>query len=341
MNINLILQNEFVDNLFFFNSDSEVKNDLYEFIISDFSGYDLICDFNDEYDYNRALQENPIWELLIDKINSVKFNGKLSSCLYEDVFYENIGEHNLFLTRYDKGECEKLSQSRGYLFLSEDNIDNVWVNYTKDKRTNSLKVSNSDIIPDILRLNCWDKLNQYLSPLTSIVIFDKYILNDSSGQKMTDNLFPLLEKLLQNMLKTNKVTISIICEPKGWDIVNRHTMLNSFIESLGYTSVKVNIIKHCKAFYPQGLEGLHGRVILTNYLHIRSDDSFNFFCKNRVNNDADVKVNFNLSSINKCFYEKDLMDLKKYVKRLSNNPNNPKEEYRILYYPSKSNYLLN
>lgn len=341
MKTNLVLQNEFIENLFVNQNESDIKKDLYDFIISDFSGFDLICDFNDENEYNQAVQENPIWELLLDKIDNIEFNKNLEKALKDDEFYKKIGEHNLFLLQLKKEECSKLSREKGYIFLTDENIDDVWLNFTKEKRNNILKVSNSEIIPEELRFDSWSKLDNFCPPLTSILIFDRYILNDESGQKLKHNLFPLLLKLLQNISNEKDITISIICEPRDWDIESRQKQLNAFLLSNGFTNASINIIKHCKAFYPSNFEGLHGRIILTNYMHIRSDDSFNFFNNKTINNDADIKINFSLSSKNKCFYKKELIDLKRYISKLVNNSENPKEEYKLLYYPSKKNYLLN
>lgn len=340
MKTNLVLQNEFLEKLFFIQDESEAKKDLYEFITSDFSGYDLICDFKDENEYKLAVLENPIWELILDKIDNVVFNKNLSTEIKGDDFYIDLGEHNIFLTQFKSQECSNLSKKKGYLFLSAENIDDIWLNYIKEKRNSVFKVSNSELIPEELKFNRWSKLDHYCAPLTSIIVFDKYILNDGSSQKLEHNLFPLLDKLLQNISKETVVTISIVSEPKGWDIAKRQKQLKEYLIFKGFSNASINIIKHFKAFYPNNFEGLHGRLILTNYIHIRSDDSFNYFNNKRVNNDADIRIKFSLSSPNKFFYKKELIDLKRYIDRLENDPNNPKEEYRILYYPSKNNFLL-
>lgn len=337
----MILENEFIEQLFLNQSDNEIIKDFYEFILSDFTGYNLICDFNNTDEYEKAVSENPIWELILDKIDKIIFNSSLKTEIEHNDFYETIGEHNIFLTTHSEKKCSDLSNKKGYIYLSDENISTVWNDYTKDKRNNTFKVSNSDIIPDELKFNCWSKLTDFSKPLTSILIFDKYILNDISHQKMIHNIFPLFDNLLHNINKNKDITITIICEPKNWNIEQRQKQVNAFFVSKGFTNVTVNIIKHLKVFYPNNFEGLHGRVIFTNYYHLRSDDSFNYFNKKRINNDVDLKINFCLSKTNKLFYMKELSDIKRYVSKLNNDPNNPKEEYKILFYPNKVNYLLN
>lgn len=341
MKTTMVLENDFIEQLFVTYEDNEVKKDFYDFLLSDFNGYNLICDFNSSDEYEQALRDNPIWEHILDKIDNITLNSSLKSDIQNIDFYKTIGEHNIFLTTYSEKECNDLSEKKGYIYLSDDNIENIWFAYTKDKRNNIFKVSNSDIIPDELKFNSWSKLDNFSKPLTSILIFDKYILNDISRQKLSQNLFPLLERLLHNIKKDKEITVTIICEPKNWRIQERQKQINAFFKSKGFTNIEVNIIKHLKVFYPKNFEGLHGRVIFTNYYHIRSDDSFNFFNNKKVNNDADIKINFSLSAMNKCFYEKELKDIKKYISKLSNNHDNPIEEHKILYFPNKKNHLLN
>lgn len=340
MTTTMILENEFIEQLFLNQSDNKIIEDFYEFILSDFAGYNLICDFNNSDDYEKAVSENPIWELILDKIDTVIFNSSLKTEIQDDQFYETIGEHNIFLTTHCEKTCSDLSYEKGYIYLSDENISTVWESYTKDKRNNMFKVSNSEIIPDELKFNCWSKLENFSKPLTSIIIFDKYILNDISRQKMIHNIFPLFNYLLHNINKEKDITITIICEPKDWNIEHRQKQINAFFISKGFSNIKVNIIKHFKTFYPNGFEGLHGRVIFTNYYHLRSDDSFNYFNNKKVNNDADLKINFCLSKTNKFFYMKELSDIKRYVSKLKNNPKSPKKEHRLLFFPNKINYLL-
>jgi len=48
-----------------------------------------------------------------------------------------------------------------------------------------------------------------------------------------------------------------------------------------------------------------------------------------------------LPAKNRFFFKKELTDIKRYVAKLSNNPEMPKEEHKLLFYPDKKNYLLN
>jgi hypothetical protein len=341
MKTTMILENEFIEQLFLTNTDNDVKKDFYDFLLYEFAGYNLICDFKNKEDYIKAVEENPIWELILDKIDDIRLNASLKKDILTNDFYKPIGEHNIFLTTYTEKECIDLSKDNGYIYISNKNIENVWSDLTKDKRNNIFKVTNDVIIPDEYKFNSWSKLDNFSKPLTSILIFDKYILNDISQQKLSHNLLPLLDRLLQNVKKDNEVTVSIVSVPKDWCIEKRQKRLNAFFISKGFKNIKINIIKYFKVFKPTKSDGLHGRVIFTNYYHIRSDDSFNYFNGRNINNDADIKINFSLSSMNKCFYEKELKDIKNYISKLSNDPDNPKEEYKTLYFPNKRNNLLN
>ena len=73
----MILENEFIEELFLTQSDNNIIKDFYDFILSDLTGYNLICDFNDSDEYEKAVIENPIWELILDKIDNIDFNSSL------------------------------------------------------------------------------------------------------------------------------------------------------------------------------------------------------------------------------------------------------------------------
>lgn len=339
MRTNVILQNEFLENIFVNQTETNEITDFYSFFISELSGYNLICDFEDVADYENAIEENPIWELIIDKINTVTFDVDLYNSMQNDLFYIGLGEHNIFLTNYSLEGCQKLIDKYGFIYLSYDNINIVWSGFLKDKRTCTFKVTKSDIIPDNKRFDTWNKLDCFCPPLRSIVIFDKYILNDNTGQRISENLFPLLDRLLQNTSRSISISLSIICEPRNWTLENRQKAIVRYLKSdLGFKSCNVNVIRHNKSvYYRKKIDGLHGRVILTNYSHIRCDDSFNLFSGLNVNNDADLKLSFSLINEVKCFYEKELSDLGKYIDLLKNNANHPDESLRELFYPNKYN----
>lgn len=340
----LIVEADFITNLFInLNNGCENTDDLYRFLTADFRDYTLICDFKDIDEYQKASSENPIWELILDKIDKIVFDKNLQTKLDNDKFYKKIGEHNLFLTNLNKDTCQTLTDERGYLYFCTDNIKDNWNVFRQCKNSFKLKVTHSKLIPDPIKLDTWEKIEKFSHPLTSIVIFDKYILKDSSNQKMIDNICPLLEKILGKKPALKTINITVITELKTTEkFKEKHELISEWLKKKGIENFSLNIIKHHKRLYPSDFEGLHSRFILTNCFHVSATDSFNFFKSNgKVNNDVDVIFNFSFRKENAFFYKKELNDLRRYVSSLSNNPTSMDEECKETYFPSKDNYLFN
>ena len=336
----LIVENEFIEDLFLTQDENELRKDLYEFLNNDYSGYHLICNFKSQIEYEQALNENPIWEIILDKFETIEYKDTLKIEL-ECKSQKNI--HSLFLLNISKEECESLTSKFGHLIISNTNLEEKWSTFLSLRKGIQYKVTKSELIPDNIKMDNWKKMNQFYNPINSIIIFDKYVLNDSSNQKMVKNLLPLLELILENKKNISPIDITIIAEPKefGYCIKERYNFIKKHLEEKSITNFNLNIIKHYKEFYPRDFEGLHSRFILTNYFHFKSDDSFNYFKNNgKVNNDADIRISFNLNKNNDCFYKKELNDLKMYLSKINNNIDAPQEKHKLMFYPHKENLLI-
>lgn len=340
----LIAEKKFISDLIS-SPKCETMLDFIEFLKNDFFGYDLICDFSNVDEYQSASIDNPLWELLLDKYNNIKFVPTLSNEIKDDSFYTTIGEQNIFLTDHSLQVCDDLRLERGYIYMNVSNLSVHWENF-KNFHTAGVhfKITNSTLIPNNQKLDCWTKLNNFLSPLTSLIFFDKYILEDKANQKMTDNLFPILDLVCRNSDRLKKpLNITIITELKSRsNIEDYHSKINSYLHENNYSNVQLNIIKHNKAYYPANFEGLHSRFILTNYFHFKCDGSFNFFKQNgKINVDTDLRIDFSLSKKHRHFYKKELNDISEYVRRLTNNPSHPNFDMKFMYYNNSQNYLFN
>ncbi len=313
------------------------------FLKNDFFGYYFICDFSTAEEYNDAIKENPLLEIFMDKFIDIKFNPDIENDIFTDEFYNGIGEQNIFLINKSKDECDFLSKNRGYIYLSLSNINEKWELFSKLIEGIHLKVTRSNLIPEENKLDSWNKISNYLTHSTSLIIFDKYILKDSTNQKMQDNLFPLIDIISsQNKYKkpTNITIITELNENKD-EIIRKYNLIDSYLKSKHIYHLKINIIKHNKAFYARNFEGLHSRFILSNYFHLKCDDSFNFFKSNQnINNDADPRISFSLSKRHSCFFDKELNDVRNYIERLENNEQNPSNDLKIMYHEDKRNYLI-
>jgi hypothetical protein len=336
----LIMDNQFIDDLFLTQDDNDTRKDLFEFLINDYSGYHLICNFKNEIEYQKALNENPIWEIIIDKFDTIDYKG-IIDIEAECESKKNI--HGLFLLDITEEKCITLTDKFGHLIISNNTIEKNWNNITSLRKGVRFKVTKSNEIPHNQKMDNWSKMIDYYNPINSLVIFDKYVLNDVSNQKMTKNILPFLELLLVDKKSVSPIDLTIITEPKenSYCIIKRYDFIKNHLNSKGITNFNLNIVKHYKVFYPKDFEGLHSRFILTNYFHFKCDDSFNFFKNNgKVNNDADIRISFNLNKDDDCFFKKELQDLKIYLSKIDNNPESPKNSHKLMFYPNKENLLF-
>lgn len=337
----LIAEKNFVENLFICQNNSEAHEDLYSFVSRDYSGYQLFCDFQDFDEYKIAMDENPIWELLIDKFDNIHYSDVIKP---EDICDNNSILQGVFLIDNDK-RCKDWQDKYELIFVSFPEIESIWTKFKELRRGFQLKVTKSDLIPSDNKLDDWSKIQPFCNPMKDIIIFDKYILGDKDNQRLIHNLFPLLERILIQKKTITPSYITIITEKGKWDnfcIEQRHKAIVNHLNSKGITNFKLNIIKYTKAIYPKGSEGLHSRFILSSYFHIKCDDSLNFFKPNgQINNDADVRVNFTLNNLESKFFIKELNDIKFYLGKVENNLNHPDDDRKLMYYPDKLNPLLN
>lgn len=340
--ISLIIQNEFINDLFLLSSQSDEIDSFIKFLRKDLPKYEVICDFSKIEEYIKASEENPIWEMIADKINSISYNDNLDNDIKNLSYNSSIGQHNIFMVNTNKQETEKLSQQTGYAFFCIDNVSTEWPKFKSCKNGIQFKITNDPIIPNDVRLDSWSKLLQFSTPINSIIIFDKYLMVDKTNQKLKDNLYPFLEILTSNNKTIRPLQITIISEFGNDCIKSKHQGIIDYLNSKNISNIEINIIKHHKGFYPSNFEGLHSRFILTNYFHYKCDDSFNFFKSNgNVNNDADLRINLNIVKKNQHFYQKEVNDLKAYLAKIKNDPTYPSPEYREMFYPSNTNPLLN
>lgn len=341
--ITIATTRHFLDTLFANSDKDEYHRDLNSFLKNEVFDVRLICDFESIDEFTEALIDNPFWELLMDKNNEVHFNPQLNSDLNDNDFYEKLSEENFFFSSLSLKACKLLSVTRGYIYISSEDISSSWKPIKFIRENSLLKVTNDANFPTNKKFDDWDKIDNYIVPSTAILIFDKYIFSDSTNQKLSDNLFKLLKKLCLNNKLLKPITLTIISEfANDKKVFEAYEKLETFFIHEKVYNVRFNVIKHDKSKYPLGFEGLHYRLILTNNLRIKCDDSFNFFKRNgRINNDADIHISLLMCRVRRCFYEKELGQIKQYISSLKNLAIENKFIDQIFYHPDKMNYLIN
>ena len=140
----------------------------------------------------------------------------------------------------------------------------------------------------------------------------------------------------------NNLRIMSISEFKEDEISKEYDKINEYLLKKGFNNFGLCLIHHSKAFYPRKFEGLHSRFILSNYVHIRSNDSFNFFKDNgTINNLADIDIHFSLTKRNYDSYRADLDAIKTYVGKIKNEMNCSKKNLKTTFYKDRKSALLN
>lgn len=334
MEATFILKKEVVDDLFI--RENEFKSFI-KFIKKNFRNYTLITNYDSEQEFIEHSQENPILEILLDRFKNIKYLNNLDTLIKDKTILNYSSKRCIVICDFDHQICADYSENKGILFFNLSSLKN-WNLFEDIIYAKSLKVTNDSSYPINLKFRNFDDITKYLKFCDSIIIFDKFIFENKTNQRIIKNLFPLLESALKI---NNNLDIMIVSEFKEEEITNHHKNILDFFSTKGYKNFKLNLIHHEKAFYPRKFDGLHSRCILSNYIHIRSNDSFNFFKDNgEFNNLADIDIKFNLTTDNSYSYLKDLEAIKVYLSKIKNNPNCPNKAMKITYFKDNKNQLV-
>lgn len=335
MDTTFILQKEVVDDLFI--REDEFKSFI-KFIKKNFRNYTLITNYNNEQEFIKHSLDNPILEIIIDKFDKIKYISNLTSLLEDKTILNYTSKQSIIICNISEIICNDYLDNHGLLFFNLSSLKN-WHLYDEIMFSKSIKVTRDANYPNNLKFSNFIDITKYLKYCNSLVIFDKFLFEDKADQKVVNNLYPLIESVLKS---NDKMEIMIISEFKDEKITQYYESLKKHLISKGFSNFKLNLVHHYKAFYPKKFEGLHSRFILSNYVHIRSNDSFNFFKDNGdFNNLVDIDIKLNLTTENSYSYKKDLEAVKIYVSKIKNEENCPNKNLRVTFCKNKINNLLN
>lgn len=165
----------------------------------------------------------------------------------------------------------KYRNKNGYLFAFKDDLLSTWeqLSLLPLKLKYSVRKSNEYKQQSFLS---WSKLSDYITPFTDVVLVDNYILNDPS-------LIPSnLEKIMLELDKATpvKYRFSIFTFEGGRDKLDGQAAFNNLMEIKQRLQLKCDL----ELIIASRAVKEHDRGIFTNYLTIRSGDSFNYFDSN-------------------------------------------------------------
>ena len=169
----------------------------------------------------------------------------------------------------------------------------------------------------------WEELKRYVLKATDIIIADNYILSDYLI--WSPNLIKIISELCANRNNMN-VTIVTFNNPRSpFDLEKMHEQL---IEELKMNNLResINIVLLNKELKE------HDRAIFTNYVRIRSGDSFNLFSSSGEIITKGTELNFEtlIDSENYELYKINLNALQEKVTLTSENLMVIKHENRLL-----------
>lgn len=127
------------------------------------------------------------------------------------------------------------------------------------------------------KMNKWDELSQYISPLSDIILVDQYIL--SNPDVYEPNLYSLLERIC-SIVNNGQINIVIFTLPENYLKETKITFVPEFekvIQNIKQRIKKVTGVNPNVTFILSKDLQEHDRTLFTNMKFYVSGDSFNYF----------------------------------------------------------------
>ena len=277
-------------------------------------------------------QLNDFDKLMLTQLNRGRGNARISNVKTPFSSHNHEIKCNNPLTFYclaeeDEASRNKYRKKNGYLFAFNDDLFSSWekLSLLPYKKKHSIR---KDLDKNLQSFTSWSKLSDYLTPFTDVVIIDNYIFNDPS-------LIPSnLEKILTELDKATPVKYNVTIytfEGEGVNKINGRTVSDTLSEIKERLKLRCNIELIIAKRYVKE----HDRGIFTNYLTIRSGDSFNYFNSKGEIISKGTDLTFNtLADLEEC--EAVFITLSE----LSKNVNEIKEKYPEMAFGHCTNQLI-
>jgi len=171
-----------------------------------------------------------------------------------------------FLNEPEAAGQQKYRKQNGFLFGFPDDYPETW------KKLSLL--GKADVLPvrkdEEKRFSKWDQLSEYITPFTDLIMVDNYMFDESLWDY---NLFEILRLFSQKTpVKFNLLLVSFADNKKLIGYANLGEKVKEKLKEMGI-SCNFSLV-----LAPQTLKE-HDRGIFTNYLRIKSGDSFVYFDK--------------------------------------------------------------
>jgi hypothetical protein len=289
--MDLFIEKEFAENFqieYYPEKESEIQK-IINSIFSKYPGINWYLNTSEDF-----IEESELLLKLSDLNLNCRFNVDFDK-LFTNEFVPK--KQTLVLTEKPRSWFTLL-KAKGILCFSYDNYEKELKDFIS-KTHFKVDLSDEDNIP----IN-W-KIFQYLNNNTNFIILsDPYILKDNSGQKIKNNLIPLLKENLNKTLKYNVFIFTIADE----NIERKLKFIYSQLASFKIKIYVFNIQKSLEKFK------MHDRLLYSNYAITESGSGFNLSSKKPINSQILSASVFETYTYKR--FQHHLKELKEYVQKL-------------------------
>jgi len=172
-----------------------------------------------------------------------------------------------FIDVANDSEKNKYQMNNGYVFGFKDDYMQIWKDLALLEQPEVLPVRKNAKI----KFHSWDQLSNYVLPFTDLIIVDNYMFDETIWEH---NLIRIIEEFsYKTPIKFNLMLLSFSHSDSLFKIKDIHIKI---------TKLLIDRKIQCDlsiALADQWIKE-HDRGIFSNYLRVKSGDSFNFFDKN-------------------------------------------------------------
>lgn len=263
----------------------------------------------DEPELESLASENPFYKILIK--NSLAGGSRIHD--FSKHFENHIIKESLincspgalhYFQNFSQENVDGFYHSNG-LFVNGSNCWSKKINYLSEAKTYNIHFNNS-----INNFPGWIFLKEKRLPINSFIIVDQFLLKDSST--FGENLFSIIENILPDSLEDLSFHLSIISSQAGHSdrafIQKKFDRINDFILKLDKPySVEFTIWLSSSKY-------THNRWMLSNYFHLKSEQSFSYYDKYvKINKEAELSY-FGINGRPYKFHHNKLQSLKEGIR---------------------------
>jgi hypothetical protein len=290
----IIIESEFLESFYILHdAKNATEADFSRFLTAKLQDFCLVTDFEDLDALQAETMENPMWEMIVDRLPRTEFSTTLKQDIEQPNFYTQDSIFKLFCTTKSDTECKALEEKYGYTYLNINTLKNKWAVYQSDRDDNPMPIDTTSNP----RFDSWTKIQTFRHPISTMVIFDKYLFVNSINQDINQNLLELLKNLIPDVALNQPLEILFLVAketnssknidksnrlmPSTTSINDRMILIGQHIESFFTTNyhnltVKVSIAHYDKTDDPT-TDKEHDRGIYTNYFFFEIGAGINLF----------------------------------------------------------------